>query len=392
MPSTLPTESAWGKEVDNFGLGPYDGTSDESTLKGEDDESREPLGESLPDGGAKENPPIEYYLSYPQEQTVWNKHSTGSLPGDLDRPPRGGNPSADVFVDVLPTSGLGNDGDENGMSDDEEGPALDRGAGGGHAELPDGDLPAARSDYYDRTVYGSRSFDWIAPYEDSGAYAGDDDGSGLPGPAKNDVSMDDFLGALGNAWQGFVYEDISNPYGFPSEDFSENSDFWKSNDGSVGETLANDDTSITFFGSGIAMRTATDIKLVIGLTKDFVKEYGKKNIVRRHVLSFLQDKGLPQYLASDVVRCLKHQHNVVIPDVMDTFPLAKTASHMAKTASADLGSAYRSIATLQIRHSDDPETSSVLRRCSSILSGIMADLDRNSVVQSIVDPGEGHLP
>ena len=389
MPSTLPTDSAWSKEVDNFGLGPYDGTSDESDLKGEDDESREPHGESIPDGGAKEDPGLEYYLSYPQEQTVWNKHSTGSLPGDLDRPPRGRNPSADVFDDVLPTSGFGNDGDENGETDD--GPALDRGTGGGHAELPDGDLPAARADYYDRMTYGSRSFDWIAPDEDSGAYAGDD-GSGLPGPVKNDVSMDDLLGALGNAWQGFVYEDVSSPYGFPSDEFQENSDFPKSNDESLGGSLASDGISITFLRSGIAMRTATDIKLVIELTKDFVKKYGKKNIVRRHVLSFLQGKGLPQYLASDVVRCLKHQHSVVIPDVMDTFPLAKTASSLAKTASSDLGSVYRSIATLCVRHSGDPETASVLRRCSSDLSGIMADLDRNSIAQSLTDPEEDFSP
>lgn len=383
MPSTLPTDSAWSKEVDNFGLGPYDGTSDESDSKGEDDERREPSGESLPDGGAKEDPELEYYLSYPQEQTVWNKHSTDMLPGDLDRPPRGHNPSYDVKDDVVPTSGpppnLVEDDD-----DDEDHSHLPEG-GGDHSHLPDGVLPSARSDYYNRTVYGARSFDWIYPDEDSGAYAGegedgdgDGEGSGLPGPVKNEVTMDDFLNALGNAWQGFVNEDVSDPYGFPSEDFQENADFPKSNDGRLGDLVANDGTSIESLvpGNTMEIRTATDIQLVTDLTKDFIKKFGKKNIVRRHVLSFLQDRSLPQYLASDIVRCLKHQHNLVIPDVMDTFPVAKIATGPGRHS---LGSAYRSVAELRVRHADDDEVSSVLSRCASNLSEVLADLDRLEV-------------
>lgn len=371
MSSALPTDSAWSKEVDNFGLGPYDGTSDSSTLKGEDDEAREPSGETLPDGGAKEDPGLEYYLSYPQEQTVWNKHSTGFLPGDLDRPPRGHNPSSDTLEDVLPTSGSA-DSVVGGNGKDE-----DKDTEVSYSHLPSGNLPSARSDYYDRTVLGSRSFDSIYPDEDSGAYAGelDEDGSSLPGVEKNEVSMGDFLNALGNPWQGFVHEDISGPNGFPSEDFQENADF--SRPDGLGELIASDDISIALLRSGDNMgsRVSTDIKLVVGLTKDFIKKFGKKNIVRRHVLAFLQDAGLPQYLASDIVRCLKHQHSVVIPDVMDTFPLAKIAS----AGRSDLGSVYRSLAELQARHSDDPEVLSTLGRCAAVVSGIMADLDRFEV-------------
>ncbi len=70
MPSALPSENAWSKAVKDFGIGPYDGASDDTTPKGEDDERREPEGKSLPDGGAPDDRPIEYYLGYPQEEAI----------------------------------------------------------------------------------------------------------------------------------------------------------------------------------------------------------------------------------------------------------------------------------------------------------------------------------
>lgn len=388
MPSALPSENAWSKAVKDFGIGPYDGASDDTTPKGEDDERREPEGKSLPDGGAPDDRPIEYYLGYPQEEAMGWKHSSdiasGMLPGDLDtnRPQRTDKPDSGTKDDVVPTSGPPADSG-HAVSDEETKTYPD------HSQLPTGKLPAARSDYYDRTLYGA-SIDQIWPSEDSGAYAGeshehqddeDDEGetgaSGLPTPGKADVTMGDFLESFGNANQGFVWEDTSDAIGFPSQEFKENVDFPKSNDDTLGQLVASFGTSIAGRDSGEHMteRTATDVKLVTELTKDFLKKFGKKNIVRRHVLAFLQDKQLPQYLASDIVRCLKHQHKVVIPDVMDTFPLG----HIAGEGKSGLGAAHRGITELWLRHSDDPATSAALRRCASRLGDVLAELDRSEV-------------
>jgi len=372
MPSALPTDNAWSKAVKDFGLGPYDGASDDTSPKGEDDERKEPAGKSLPDGGAPDDMPIEYYLGYPQEEAMGWKHSSDSLPGDLDRPPRGKNPGYNTKDDVVPTVGP----PPHSVTDDDDDGDPD------HSQLPNGSLPAARSDYYDRTVYGfalGATVDQIWPSEDSGAYAGEEkdasdldedreEGSGLPTPARDDHMMGDFLESLGNSDQGFVWEDRSTPKGFPAEDFKENVDYPKSNRlmASFGASIASRN-----LGEPMTDRTATDLKLVTDLTKDFVKKFGKKNIVRRHVLAFLQDRQLPQYLASDIVRCLKHQHKVVIPDVMDTFPLG----HVASAGRTSLGSAYRDIVQLRIRHSDDPEVDLVMRRCASRISDVLATLD-----------------
>jgi len=382
MSSTLPTDNAWSKAVKDFGLGPYDGAPDDTSMKGENDEHREPSGKSLPDGGAPDDMPIEYYLSYPQEEAFGWKHASGVLPGDLDRPPRGKNPGYDTKDDVVPTIGP----PPNSITEDDE-------ENQDHSHLPNGDLPSARSDYYDRTVYGfsiKSTLDQIWPDENSGAYAGEEKGqdvpededvgsSKIPVPAFNEHLMDDFLGPFGNSDQGYIWEDRAVPRGFPTEDFKENVDFPKSNDDSIGGRLmASFGTSIADRNLGESMtdRTATDLQLVTELTKDFVKQFGKKNIVRRHVLAFLQDRQLPQYLASDIVRCLKHQHKVVIPDVMDTLPLG----HVANEGRSGLGSVYRDLVQLRLRHSNDPEVDEIVRHCASRISDVLAALDILEVV------------
>ena len=402
MPSTLPTESAWSKAVKDFGIGPYDGAPD-SSMKGENDEHREPTGKSLPDGGSIDDQPLEYYLGYPQEEAVGWKHASGLLPGDLsdNRPPRSNNPDWDTKVDVVPTMGPPSDSN-NAVSDHEEKdydmdhsklPGGKIPSNPNYSQLPSGNLPVARSDYYDRTVIGT-SIDQIWPSDDSGAYVSgtcheyvdvDEDtdeedstitsASELPFPGKSDIKMGDFLESFGNANQGFVWEDTSGPIGFPSEEFKENVDFPKSNDGTLGQLVANSNEFDSLGNTMHNSRISTDIKLVISLTKDFIKEFGKKNIVRRHVLSFLQDRSLPQFLASDIIRCMKHQHKVVIPDVMDTFPLAKISSD----SRIGLGSIHMDLTNLLVRYYDDPVVLKTINRCSSNICDVIAEIDLNNL-------------
>lgn len=375
MPSLLPTDPAGSKAVDTFGIGTYDSMSDEDQ-HGEDDESREPAGATLPDGGPPEGFDIDFWLSYPQETALGPKHASGLLPGDPDRPPPGPRP-ADGVLDPLA-------GPPSDVRISDSGIPSDSGN------------PPARSDYYDSMTIGESSGLW--PKEDSGAYVNQEvkrtdpdvplpyvDGDGqyvgpdgsietIPTPETNDVSMDDFLGALGNAWSGFVVEDQAVPYGFPSEEFQEEADFLDEN------PLLPEVFELQPFGyttSGDAMSTgpsrlATDLKLVGSLTEDFLKAYGKKNLVRRHVLAFLQERGLPQYLASDVVRCLKHRHRIVIPDVMDVFPLSRTASD----GTSRLARAHDALVELSIEHAHEPEVASVLRRCAASVAHALALSDR----------------
>lgn len=385
MPSVLPTENALTKAVKDFGIGPYDGSSDDTTPKGEDDEHREPAGRSLPDGGAPDDRPIEYYLGYPQEEAMGWKHASGLLPGDSDknRPLRKDNPASNTFDDVIST--MGPPADSGHAVSDYETEEQDE-IYPGHSQLPSGRLPVARSDYYDRMVYGA-TVDQIWPSQDSGAYAGesldeqedipDEHSSNLPTPAKSEIMMGDFLESFGNANQGFVWEDTSGAIGFPSQEFKENVDFPKSNDGTLGQLVASFDVPIGKLDQGeyMSTRTATNIELVIDLTKNFIKQFGKKNIVRRHVLAFLQDRQLPQYLASDIVRCLKHKHKVVIPDVMDTFPLENIAS----SGRTGLGSVHRDITELWVKNSDDLNTSHVLKKCAASIGEVLVELDWSEV-------------
>lgn len=397
MPSALPTDPALTKAVDTFGIGTYDSLSDQSDLHGEDDEAREPAGTSLPDGGPSEGFDIDFKLSYPQERALGPKHasdlglaelvslvSNGSLPGDHDRPPPGPRPADDV-LDALA-------GPPSDVRISESGLPSDSGN------------PAARADYYDRMTMGravalNEGRFW--PSEDSGSYVTQEvrgpsdvpdgevelsdepvvpymsdghyvdergDIESYPEPEFNERDMDNTLQPTGNAWSGYVVEDDAVPRGFPSEDFSEEADFMDEN------PILPEVWKLQPFGyvNSSMSRTATDVERVRTLTKEFLKEHGRRNIVRRSVLAFLQTKGLPQYLASDVVRCLKHDHGIVIPDVMDTFPVSEDSSVDVRR----LASLKSRLFELELENVRRPAVASALRRCGASLSHALAGLER----------------
>lgn len=118
-------------------------------------------------------------------------------------------------------------------------------------------------------------------------------------------------------------------------------------------------------------RQATDIEKVRKLTAAFLKEHGRKSIVRRSVLSFLQGEGLPQYLASDVIRCMKHDHGILVPDVMDTFPLAKDAPEDLRR----LASLHGRLLELSMTTADR-RVSSRLSKCAASVARALAKLER----------------
>ncbi len=399
MPSSLPTDPALTKAVDTFGLGTYDGLSD-SDFHGEDDEAREPSGESLPTE-VPEGFDLEYYLSYPQEKAVGGpKHASidwflaSILPGDGDRPPPSPKPAEKTVDDLAaPPSDVRTS----------------------ESELPsDSDNPAARSDYYDRMTMGGDldlssvvrslvglgegrywpsedsgsyvtqeqkdvgpSDEDVAPYKDGDGHYVDDDGviESYPQPEFNDQVMDDNLGALGNSDSGYVVEDMSNPRGFPTEDFMEESDFLDEN------PILPEIWHLQPFGyaataerQAMTIRVSTDVEKVRDLTKAFLKEHGRKSIVRRSVLSFLQGQGLPQYLASDIIRCMKHDHDILVPDVMDTFPIASDAPDDLRRMASIHGRLLELSLTVP-----DAATASKLNRCAARIAHAIMQLERADV-------------
>ncbi len=413
MPSSLPTDPALTKSVDTFGNGAYDGQRDDEP-HGEDDEGREPTSESLPSETA-EGFDFEFWLSYPQEQALGPKHASldwfiAALPGDADRPPPGPRP-ADSTV-----------GDPSAAPSDVR---------TSDSELPDDEMnPAARADYYDRQTMGSdrkepgtarllTESDLMSalamgagdywPSEDSGSYVTqeqkspelvesdepgtayeDEDGhyvdesgdiESFPEPERNDNFMDDNLGALGNSDSGYVVEDMSNPRGFPNTDFTEQSDFIDEN------PILPEVWHLQPFGyasnTGVIMnRTANSIDKVQDLTKEFLKEHGKKGIVRRSVTAFLESRGLPQYLASDVVRCMAHDHKIVVPDVLDIFPLAEDAPADVRR----LAAVHAKVVEMQMGAKTGPAAVALHRAASSLVSA-MARMSRDSDLRSSRAPG-----
>lgn len=368
MPSALPTEDSLSKTLDTYGLGAYDGMRDEDA-GGEDDETG--VGPALP--GIPDLPIFEPYIGYPQSETPQGKHAfsdilssspalrkhicridaTSILPNDANITPRIPSPESDIKGGVLAPTDV-----TNVVS---------------HTELPvDGNNPAARADYYDDMQTGGaeitlNSIGDIWPDEDTGSYAGVDS---LPTPTPNNSITENYTNPLGNSDSGFVVEDQNVPRGFPSTEFKENVDFPHSNDGSTpgGRLLAT--------GRDHMNRVATDIPFVEELTSKFLKEHGKKNITRRAVTSFLQTEGHgdKQYIASDIVRCLKHSHNIIVPDALDIFPV-KTAS----TSSNGLIGVYRTLLSMEIEYLDSPEVSRELGTCASTIARTIDILNRKSI-------------
>lgn len=375
----------------------------DGSLHGEDDESREPSGDSLPTE-ISEGFDLEYYLSYPQEKAVGGpKHASldwffsSILPGDGDRPPPSPKPAEKTIDDLAaPPSDVRTS----------------------ETELPsDSGNPAARSDYYDKMTMGGHLSDvvrrvlgldegrfWpsedsgsyvtqerkdveesdedVAPYKDGEGHYVDDDGliESYPQPEFNDTVMDDGLGALGNSDSGYVVEDMSNPRGFPTENFMEESDFLD------GNPILPEVWHLQPFGyaataerKAMTTRVSTDVEKVRDLTKSFLKEHGRKSIVRRSVLSFLQGKGLPQYLASDIIRCMKHDHDILVPDVMDTFPIAADAPDGLRRMASIHGRLLELSLTVP-----DAATASKLSRCAARIAHAIMQLER-------ADDGSGNI-
>jgi hypothetical protein len=340
--TSLPTENADDKAVSDFGIGMYN-VPVSKWYHGEDDEDLKsealPNGPSLPDGGGPEDPfGPDRLLSYPQtfsscihdneheyEYDLDDETASAGLPGDFDRP----SPSRRLQDDTIQT-----------VAD---------------SKLPnDADNPSSRSDYYDHMNIGIDISDVWAD-EDSGAWASNDKKS-LPGVTKNNINMENELGALGNAWSGHVLEDVTGPYGFPATELSENADFPSSENDDGGRVMASGGISMT--------RLATNIKLVDELTTGFLKKFGKKDLTRRHVLAYLQTLGHPQFLASDMIRCLKLRHSIYVKDVLDEFPVMKKAS----IESTNLDSVVDKIIDLAVLYRHNPDIVRTLRTCAAKVS------------------------
>lgn len=367
MASALPTDSAMTKSLDVYGLGTYDGLRD-GDLSGEDEENSSPP--SLP--GIPDIVNYDPYIGYPQSENSQGKHASFSAiiknNNVLSSSILGGKRIA--------ISGLPNDPNiiPRGVMDPNtktEGGALsptDVTDTTSNTSLPSDTDPSARSDYYDSMQSGSsiqfNSIEDMWAKEDSGAYVSSES---LPTLPNNDQKTDNYTSPMGNYMSGFVVEDQSVPEGFPSEDFLENSSYPKSN------------TSDTPGGNLLATRkhimdrrVATDINLVVELTGQFLKDHGKKNITRRAVTAFLQSSGNgdKQYIASDIIRCLKHNHNIIVPDALDVFPV-KRASFVAS-----LNSIHSSLVDLEIYHSDDKLVSNELGKCAVSIASIMSVMNK----------------
>lgn len=311
---------------------------------------------TLPDAGGPLDPfGPDRLLSYPQtfsfdqlvKSDIKKLFSAADLPGTLDIPPH-----SPGFVDQ-----------EN---------AVNRVPSVSQTKLPSGGA-VPRADYYDATVISTTGDEWAD--EDSGAYAceGDDSSANLPGVLKNEMNFDNSLGALGNSWSGTGIEDVSGPQGFPSQDFSENVDYGKSDNQDGGRVLA----SLSFERLDMAnIRKATNIDLVRTLTSSFIKKEGKKDLTRRHIMAFLQTEKQPQYLASDIVRCLLLDHNIYVKDVLDEFPVAKIASSGPSDGVQSLASIRSKLIDMEIRSFGTPEISSSYRTAAAAITRAIAALER----------------
>ncbi len=365
----------------------------------------------------------QLYESFARDGCAHERIAAGELPGDIDGNFQHQHPQDVETLDArvmgvgqahIP-EGDGVDGRDPGAISPKVNENL-----GGASELPsDEDNEAARTDYYEYSnpVHASIIPGYIAPNEDSGAYTSQAEktsDSALPGVEKNDLSMDDWLQSLGNWWSGRVDGDASGRQGYPSTDFAENVDFDKSDqDGggtvspmgdsrmlamdqsewnrkmdeamkipdessqkaaidSLYNTLREDKKSQPKKKASMN-RTATNIPLVNSLTKDFLKACGKKDLTKRHVLAFLQSLGQPQFLSSDIIRCLKLAHDIHVKDVLDEFPVARTASAAGGTTVARV---RNKLIDLEGQFVLQPEVASVYRRCAANLTRVLIDMER----------------
>ncbi len=270
MKNSLPEEQALDMAVLDFGLGNYDSLIYEFHGENKNELDRPSSIDSDP------RPDPELLSSY----------ASSALPGDTDRelPGKKPHPTNPRVLPSISNSKLPNDDEE----------------------------ASARSDYYDKTSISSKGFDTYWADDDSGVYAENKEN-------KNEVKFDNGTRGIGNAWSGYVVEDITDTKGFPSTNLMENVDYPSSNnDGSV------------VAKSSKMKKVATNIELITSLSKKFLsvygKKYGRKNLTRRHIMKFLTDSKESQYFASDMIRCIRLLNDVYIKDVLDEFPVSKQSS------------------------------------------------------------------
>lgn len=389
MTAELPLGEILNQVVQQFGLGPYD--SSEEDEHGEDSNAHIPK-KSLPDGGGPCSPDVETLTSYPTAPAptafasvrlegfsafdpayeVWLRQKAEELrttTGGLNLYPYGSTPEYRALaMEIRGTAEIPGDFDRPPVSrrpaDDVIGPGVQPVS---NSQLPnDGGNPAARSDYYDRMRQGlDRAPDPAASGlwadDDKGAYASDVET--LPTEPKNETEMDNSLGALGNAWSGRVVDEQAGAQAFPSTDYLEDVNYPRSDRDGGGYTMA----------SG-HRRVSTNIGLVEEMTDALVKRFGKKDLTRRHVMAFLKEAGRSQYFASDIIRCLKLSHKVYVKDVLDEFPVTKTAS--STPATPTLATTRDALIDLEVHHMADLGTAKELRRCAASLSDVIAKVER----------------
>jgi hypothetical protein len=321
MPSQLPTTDTLNRKVNTFGYGTYDGAI-ESEYKDEGD--FEARGESLP--SQKEYKSRMHDPDAPDRGDVYSpvsdagRCSSSALPGDSDRPVRYKKKPEDSIIQPVIKSVA-------------------------EAKLPyDESNPPARSDYYDKTKIGETA---------------------LPGPSKNEETLDKLIGAYGNAWSNWELDDVAQPMSFPVMDNSlEEIDKYTSVP--IGASARE-----RFTARGLNMKkTATNLELIGTLTSDFLKKVGKSGVTRRHVMAFLQENGYHQYLASDIIRCLQHRHGVHVADVLDQFPVStKTASTDFHTLSLEkLTQIRKQIASIM---TSSQSAHDVLKKCGDRVDSVV---------------------
>ncbi len=338
MASSVPTESNIDKSMDPFGMGTYD--FPESSEHGEDSNKKK-SGKSLPDGGGPLDPfGPDRLLSYPQSTSTASSRSestgrssttsttsTTMVPGDYDVPPEGG--SHDLFLNPSRPMSVAD------------------------SKLPTGKEPSAMADYADRF---SSTYDvWADHSGDTWASSEESTSESLPGSSENSVNVENGLGGLGNYWSGYNVQDQNVPAGFPSMEYW---DVGRRQQLQASEKQMN--------------RVATNVTLVRSLTGEFLEENGKKDLTRRHVMAFLTQKREPQYLASDVIRCLALDHNIFVKDVLDEFPVRKASF----TGISKLASIRSKLIDLEIESIRDPAVSEQYRRAAAELSKTLALVER----------------
>lgn len=324
MSSGLPSESCLDKTVETFGLGTYD--YPQYGLEHGEDSNKKDVKKSLPDDGGPLDPfGPDRLLSYP------TMISTSMVPGDSSRPPAQKTPPPSYLDSVVPTVS--------------------------QSKLPPEDPTVARSDYYDYMTTSAL----VHSLDDMFSNSGDDtytsnEIESLPTPSHNIMELDNNTQSLGNYWSGRVVQDQSDPAGFPSTEFEDPQRYQKTN------------ASVNHM-----KRMATNIELVRGLTGTFLKEYGKKDLTRRHIMSFLQANNRNMYLASDIVRCLQLDHDVIVKDVLDEFPVKKEASVNPLYRIREL------LINSEIENIRDPLVSSQYRHAAADISRVIADLEKYGV-------------